>query len=693
MKTLRFKRIPSLLLLLVSLGSCDLFQRIGGENPLEDVVRNNPVDPGVSTPIDTGLQPADGETIQHTTPVFQWMDFENVGSYRIQLSTTESFEGTLEADIFGIEIAQYHLTTPLQNARTYYWRVQPRYVDGTEAGWSSIWSVAVQLPIPTATAPVAGASVNTPRPTLGWTAEAEAAQYQLEVGETADFSSAPVEEAATTGQSYHVVGLLADTGAYYWRVRIVDSEGILGDWSAANSFSVSLPKPVLTAPMGGEVILEKMPRLDWQDVPDAQVYHIQVGLASDFSAGTLYDTQDPASSEFPVPAALAIHTRYYWRVRAMYGAEYFSAWSDVADFEASGIKWRYNFGNFAWGTPAVGTDETIYYPSGDLVALTKDGSLKWKYYDAYVRDVAIGSNGAIYAVSPAYLIALDPNGFAKWSHELWNSFRTCPALGSDDTIYVVAANNSLHALSPAGELKWSATLVETGYLTVDPVIAPDGTIYIPAEGNLYALNPDGSQKWTAPAGWAAEYEYAVGQDGTVYVPGTYPSASLTAIDPNGLQKWSFLSEKHTYGNSPALGEDGTIYLGMQNTLYAINPDGSEKWHLILAEAPGVADVYSTVAVGADGTVYFGTAGVDTGKGNTLTAVDPSGSIKWQDAAPRVSPQFTYFFGIPAIGPGGIVYVGSGDSCLYAIETSSTGLADSAWPMYRHDPQHTGRVSP
>ncbi len=28
--------------------------------------------------------------------------------------------------------------------------------------------------------------------------------------------------------------------------------------------------------------------------------------------------------------------------------------------------------------------------------------------------------------------------------------------------------------------------------------------------------------------------------------------------------------------------------------------------------------------------------------------------------------------------------------LYAVTTGCGGLADTPWPMYRHDPQHTGR---
>ncbi len=46
---------------------------------------------------------------------------------------------------------------------------------------------------------------------------------------------------------------------------------------------------------------------------------------------------------------------------------------------------------------------------------------------------------------------------------------------------------------------------------------------------------------------------------------------------------------------------------------------------------------------------------------------------------------------PAIGSDGTVYVGSEDNKLYAIKTDSKGLAKSPWPMRGQNPQHTGRA--
>ena len=46
---------------------------------------------------------------------------------------------------------------------------------------------------------------------------------------------------------------------------------------------------------------------------------------------------------------------------------------------------------------------------------------------------------------------------------------------------------------------------------------------------------------------------------------------------------------------------------------------------------------------------------------------------------------------PAIGSDGTVYVGSDDNKIYAIKTDSKGLAKSPWPMRGQNARHMGRV--
>ena len=89
---------------------------------------------------------------------------------------------------------------------------------------------------------------------------------------------------------------------------------------------------------------------------------------------------------------------------------------------------------------------------------------------------------------------------------------------------------------------------------------------------------------------------------------------------------------------------------------------------------------SSPAIGPDGTVYVGSWD------NKLYAINGKSGVKlWEfKTGGRV-------YSSPAIGSDGTVYVGSGDKRLYAIKTDSKGLAKSPWPMRGQNPQHTGRA--
>ena len=67
----------------------------------------------------------------------------------------------------------------------------------------------------------------------------------------------------------------------------------------------------------------------------------------------------------------------------------------------------------------------------------------------------------------------------------------------------------------------------------------------------------------------------------------------------GDEIWSFRFGGSDVYSSPAVGSNGTIYVGSDdNNLYAINPDGSKKW---VFKTRG--SVPSSPTIGSDGTIY------------------------------------------------------------------------------------------
>ena len=110
-------------------------------------------------------------------------------------------------------------------------------------------------------------------------------------------------------------------------------------------------------------------------------------------------------------------------------------------------------------------------------------------------------------------------------------------------------------------------------------------------------------------------------------------------------------------SSPAIGADGSVYFGANDhNLYALNgATGARRWLF-----PTGNNIDGSPAIGTDGTIYVGS------NDDNLYAIDPNtGAKKWA---------FTTGFWIessPVIDGNGTIYIGSDDDNLYAVN-SATG---------------------
>ncbi len=98
-------------------------------------------------------------------------------------------------------------------------------------------------------------------------------------------------------------------------------------------------------------------------------------------------------------------------------------------------------------------------------------------------------------------------------------------------------------------------------------------------------------------------------------------------------------------SSPAIGSDGTIFVGTVNgSFYAVNPDGSIKCSII----PDGLDIWSSSAVDDTGSIYVGTLG------GALYKISSGCAVLW--SYPTPGPVFSS----PVIAPNGNIIVGSGE---------------------------------
>ncbi len=145
---------------------------------------------------------------------------------------------------------------------------------------------------------------------------------------------------------------------------------------------------------------------------------------------------------------------------------------------------------------------------------------------------------------------------------------------------------------------------------------------------------DGWEKWRFEPADDPVTSPAIGEDGTIYVGS---ENHLYAVDDEGSEIWKF-ETNGSVRSSPAIADDGTIYITSSRSLHAVDPDGTKGWRFDLGSSsysPTVAD---------DGTVYIYSSG-------GLYAINPDGTERWNFSTPG------WISSPPAIGENGTIYIG------------------------------------
>lgn len=320
--------------------------------------------------------------------------------------------------------------------------------------------------------------------------------------------------------------------------------------------------------------------------------------------------------------------------------------------------------------PAIADDGTIYVSCVDdkLYAINPDGTEKDRFdtgddiFSSPVIDsdstVYVGTdhaNGKFYALDPAvnWTNHTDSASY-KWRVNTSSYVRSSPAVDSSDNAFFSTwiNDNQFYGVDSGGNALGGWPNMKSGaavapYHQADGTVAVDetndaiyfNTMFTANNGFLHARALDGSAKWASPfdllgASFSSPtvWDPTKGGDGTIYIGSNGPVGVgyLFAINPNGSEKWRFDFPCCNPVSRPAIGSDGTIYIGNDdNYLYAINPDGTQKWRF---RAGG--DVRSEPLVGNDGAIYFGSQdtflyAVDTG-GRLLGKYDLQAAVSIPD---------------------------------------------------------------
>ena len=419
--------------------------------------------------------------------------------------------------------------------------------------------------------------------------------------------------------------------------------------------------------------------------------------------------------------ASGVHAQSMFRGDAAHTGVY----RDVAPRVLKGVKWSFPTGDRIVSSP-VHADGTIYFGSDDghLYAVSAaDGRERWRRKTggpvastpAIARGIVYFSSydGKVYALDAAtgaqrwfFTTGGERRFEAKGLHGLlprhqtiadpFDVFLSSPVV-ADGTVHVGSGDGPVDALdAAAGALRWKFA---TGDVVHGSPALAQGVIYVGSwDSVLYALDArTGALRWRFRAGTDPVIHNQVGfqsspavVDGVVYIG--CRDSNLYAIDAaTGAEKWRFNNNGSWVITSPAV-IDGKVIFGTSDTSRYYVVDA--KTGKALVEQQGKAFVFSSPAVA--GSVVL--VGVLNG---TLEARDlQSGALLWTfrteaskrnagwvltaDGAFNMPMLYTSNWGETPIAAtvrqfsvgsifssplvvGGVVYFGSTDGTLYALE--------------------------
>jgi len=198
----------------------------------------------------------------------------------------------------------------------------------------------------------------------------------------------------------------------------------------------------------------------------------------------------------------------------------------------------------------------------------------------------------------------------------------------------------------------------------------------------------GTPKWTFPAIEQGDTGCAVANDGTIYFLAR--NNGLYAVNPDGTEKWYIVPQTPWSSICPAIDDEGYIYVCMgtpsANYLHKINPDdGSIEWSCYLS---GTACYATAPSIGHDGAVYvtYSTAY----SAGYIQRVNPDGTLGWNYWIPSSAYSYTWQLGTAILENGNIIATGGTHGRIICFEPDG----DIVW-TYQHTSWilHTPCVGP
>ena len=257
------------------------------------------------------------------TPYLSWSAVPGAAYYQVQIAAGSQFASPVFDSGLITQTGAAPGASGVLPDGNYVWRVRAFDAASNPGPWTVESSYTKSWVAPTPTAPADGATVASFG--VSWNPVPGASSYEVQVtkqefnftagelvvnGPTASTAYSP--DLAET-QS-HAIG----PGQYWWRVRPV-VDGVLGTWSAVETFTLATPSTTSAVPtLSSDTSASTSaltPVLNWTPVTGAAVYRVDIATDQQFNNVVFSDltTNTEWSMRSPLPDN-QVNGGYYWRV-------------------------------------------------------------------------------------------------------------------------------------------------------------------------------------------------------------------------------------------------------------------------------------------------------------------------------------------------------------------------------------------
>jgi len=222
---------------------------------------------------------------------------------------------------------------------------------------------------------------------------------------------------------------------------------------------------------------------------------------------------------------------------------------------------------------------------GRVIKINESGKMELIFEtNMRLKSPVIGKEGFIYVTTTDItdkLFCLFSDGKLKWEYEFNRRFpyiHSKPVIDKEGNIYICACNDekgAMYSINKEGILNWQYKC--NAVISCEPIIAYTEIIYLVLSmHSLCGIDKRGRRIYSKKLdGGMGMYPFNIRNDGTIFI---CPSNILYALDPNGNEKWSYKPEEGNVLHSPSLDHEGNLYTNLSNfRLVSLSGEGKEQW--------------------------------------------------------------------------------------------------------------------